>query len=74
MAIGWLIGADRYLHYASKMLGKRPMFYIFLKICWKFIIPLATPVSLLDYAVCVLIKNVFSFSKQFVPGLENILQ
>ena len=45
VAVGWLIGADRFLKYASMMRGRRPVFSVFLKLCWKFIIPLSALVG-----------------------------
>ncbi|XP_071347927.1 sodium- and chloride-dependent GABA transporter 3-like [Trachinotus anak] len=44
VAVGWIFGADRFLNIIKDMTGQRPS--VFFKLCWKYIIPLLSVVSL----------------------------
>ncbi|XP_015242449.1 PREDICTED: sodium- and chloride-dependent betaine transporter-like [Cyprinodon variegatus] len=49
LAVGWIIGADCFSEIIEDMTGKRPS--VFFKVCWKFLIPLLSLVSLILYLV-----------------------
>ncbi|XP_075875949.1 sodium- and chloride-dependent GABA transporter 3-like [Nelusetta ayraudi] len=49
LAIGWIYGADNVLAFIKDMTGSRP--HVFFKLCWKYIIPLLSLVSLILYFV-----------------------
>ncbi|XP_034411183.1 sodium- and chloride-dependent betaine transporter-like [Cyclopterus lumpus] len=49
LALAWIFGADRLINIIEDMTGQRPS--VFFKLCWKYIIPLLSLISLIVYLV-----------------------
>jgi len=49
LALAWIFGADRLINIIEDMTGQRPS--VFFKLCWKYIIPLLSLISLIMYLV-----------------------
>ncbi|XP_047224619.1 sodium- and chloride-dependent betaine transporter-like [Girardinichthys multiradiatus] len=49
LAVGWIIGKYKFFNIVEDMTGKRPS--VFFKVCWKFVIPLLSLISLILYLV-----------------------
>ncbi|XP_054483626.1 sodium- and chloride-dependent GABA transporter 3-like [Anoplopoma fimbria] len=49
VAVGWIFGADRLNNIIEDMTGQRPC--VFFKLCWKYVIPLLSLISLILYLV-----------------------
>uniref|UniRef100_A0A8C3A5Q2 Transporter n=1 Tax=Cyclopterus lumpus TaxID=8103 RepID=A0A8C3A5Q2_CYCLU len=49
LTLAWIFGADRLINIIEDMTGQRPS--VFFKLCWKYIIPLLSLISLIVYLV-----------------------
>ncbi|XP_045897226.1 sodium- and chloride-dependent taurine transporter-like [Micropterus dolomieu] len=49
LAVGWIFGADRFSNIIEDMTGQKPS--VFFKLCWKYIIPLWSLISIILYLV-----------------------
>ncbi|XP_028283224.1 sodium- and chloride-dependent betaine transporter-like [Parambassis ranga] len=49
LAVGWIFGADRFYNIIEDMTGQRPS--VLFKLCWKYIIPVLSLISLIVYLV-----------------------
>ncbi|XP_068590881.1 sodium- and chloride-dependent betaine transporter-like [Cebidichthys violaceus] len=49
LALAWIFGADRVIDIIEDMTGQRPS--VFFKLCWKYVIPLLSLISLILYLV-----------------------
>ncbi|XP_070774797.1 sodium- and chloride-dependent GABA transporter 3-like [Enoplosus armatus] len=49
LAVGWIVGADRFSNIIKDMTGQRPS--VFFSLCWKYFIPLLSLISLILYLV-----------------------
>ncbi|KAM3603750.1 uncharacterized protein V6R79_001465 [Siganus canaliculatus] len=49
LALAWIFGSDRVINIIEDMTGHRPS--VFFKLCWKYIIPLLSLISLILYLV-----------------------
>ncbi|CAK8676668.1 unnamed protein product [Clavelina lepadiformis] len=47
IAVGWVLGADKYIEIMSNLLGYSPKLLIWCKYCWKYFIPLAAPAAII---------------------------